>query len=122
MWFPASVLRELSCGETGRSQLQAPGFLPQLRRQAHSGSGSTSGGRGLSRAACSTVGTQFPYPLRFLFATRPEVMGKVLGIVYRVISTHLIRSSGFTRDGARSGAVTLLQRFGILLPEARLKT
>jgi hypothetical protein len=24
-----------------------------------------------------------PYPLRFLLASRPEVMGKVLGIVYR---------------------------------------
>ena len=24
-----------------------------------------------------------PFPLRFLFANRPEVMGEVLGIVYR---------------------------------------
>ncbi|MED5458553.1 MAG: transposase zinc-binding domain-containing protein, partial [Pseudomonadota bacterium] len=57
----------------------------------------------------------FPYPLRFLFASRPEVMGKVLGIVYRVISTQLIRSAGFTRERARTGAVTLIQRFGSAL-------
>ncbi len=57
----------------------------------------------------------FPYPLRFLFAGRPEVMGKVLGIVYRAISTHLTRSAGFTREGAHTGAVTLIQRFGSAL-------
>ena len=27
-----------------------------------------------------------PYPLRFLFASRPAIMGKVLGIVYRASS------------------------------------
>ena len=31
----------------------------------------------------------FPYPLRFLFATRPAVLSQVLGIVYRAISTFL---------------------------------
>jgi hypothetical protein len=41
-------------------------------------------------------------------------MGKVLGIVYRAISTHLIRKAGFSlREGA-TGAVTLIQRFGPL--------
>jgi hypothetical protein len=30
-----------------------------------------------------------PFPLRFLFASNPKVMTRVLGIVYRVISTHL---------------------------------
>jgi len=28
-----------------------------------------------------------PLPLRFLFASQPAVMGKVLGIVYRAIAT-----------------------------------
>ncbi len=54
----------------------------------------------------------FPYPLRYLFASRPELMGRVLGIVYRAIATHLIRSAGFSRDHAQTGAVTLIQRFG----------
>lgn len=39
-------------------------------------------------------------------------MGRVLGIVYRAIATHLIRSAGFSRDHAQTGAVTLIQRFG----------
>ncbi len=57
----------------------------------------------------------FPYPLRFLFASRPGVMGQVLGIVYRVIATHLIKKSGLTKKTARTGAVTLIQRFGSAL-------
>jgi len=56
-----------------------------------------------------------PYPLRFLFASRPEVMGKVLGIVYRCIATHVIHKAGFTRSTAQTGAVTLIQRFGSAL-------
>lgn len=54
----------------------------------------------------------FPYPLRFLFASRPSVMGRVLGIVYRAIATHLIKKAGFTNKAAHTGAVTLIQRFG----------
>jgi ribosomal protein S27E len=54
----------------------------------------------------------FPYPLRFLFASRPVIMGRVLGIVYRAIATHLIKKAGFTKKTARTGAVTLIQRFG----------
>lgn len=56
-----------------------------------------------------------PYPLRFLFASRPEVMGRVLGIVYRCIAPHLIRKAGFFRKTAQAGAVTLIQRFGSAL-------
>ena len=50
--------------------------------------------------------------LRFLFANRPEVMGDVLGIVYRCIATHLFKKAGFSRKTAQAGAVTLIQRFG----------
>ena len=42
-------------------------------------------------------------------------MGKVLGIVYRVIATHLTKKAGFTCKTARTGAVTLIQRFGSAL-------
>lgn len=45
----------------------------------------------------------FPYPLRFLFASRPVIMGQVLGIVYRVIAGHLAAKAGFTRKTARTG-------------------
>ena len=56
-----------------------------------------------------------PYPLRFLFASRPAVMGRVLGIVYRCIATHLIKKAGFSHKTAQTGAVTLIQRFGSAL-------
>ena len=36
----------------------------------------------------------FPFPLRYLFAAYPQAMGKVLGIVYRTISTHTIQRTG----------------------------
>ncbi len=57
----------------------------------------------------------FPYSLRLLFASRSGVMGQLLGIVYHVIATHLIKKAGFTRKTARIGAVTLIQRFGSAL-------
>ena len=57
----------------------------------------------------------FPFPLRFLFASRPEIMGRVLGIISRVIATHLVEKAGYTHDTARTGAVTLIQRFGSAL-------
>ena len=53
-----------------------------------------------------------PFPLRFLFASQPAVMGQVLGIVYRAIATHLIHKAGYTKTTAQTGAVTLIQRFG----------
>jgi hypothetical protein len=56
-----------------------------------------------------------PYPLRFLFASRPDVMGRVLGIVYRYIATHLIKKAEFSRKTAQAGTVTLIQRFGSAL-------
>jgi hypothetical protein len=57
----------------------------------------------------------FPFQLRFLFANRPAVMGQVLRIVYRTIATHLIKKAGHTHKSARTGAVTLIQRFGSAL-------
>jgi hypothetical protein len=42
-------------------------------------------------------------------------MGRVLGIVYRVIATHLIKKAGHDHATARTGAVTLIQRFGSAL-------
>lgn len=57
----------------------------------------------------------FPYPLRFLLSSNPLVMSKVLGIVNRVISTHLIKKAGVKATQAQTGAVTLIQRFGSAL-------
>jgi len=57
----------------------------------------------------------FPFPLRFLFASRPAIIGRVLGIVYRCIATHLVEQAGLTKKKAQTGAVTLVQRFGSAL-------
>ena len=53
-----------------------------------------------------------PFPLRFLFASNPNVMTRVLAIVYRTIATHLAHKAGLKTPMARTGAVTLIQRFG----------
>ena len=53
-----------------------------------------------------------PFPLRFLFASQPKVMGQVLGIVYRTIATQLTHKAGYTKTTAHTWAVTLIQRFG----------
>ena len=57
-----------------------------------------------------------PFPLRFLLAREPQVMGSVLGIVYRTIASYLINQAGFTASAtAQTGAVTLIQRCGSAL-------
>ena len=52
----------------------------------------------------------FPFQLRFLFASRPVIMGQVLGIVYRVISMHLVKKAGYSKKTARTGEVTLIRK------------
>jgi hypothetical protein len=56
-----------------------------------------------------------PFPLRLVLASQPRVMSKVLRIVYRTIATYMIKKAGFTKKTARTGAVTLIQRFGSAL-------
>jgi hypothetical protein len=58
---------------------------------------------------------RFPFQLRFLFANYPTVMSKVLSIVTRLISTHLIQKGGAKHSTARTGAATFIQRFGSAL-------
>ena len=58
----------------------------------------------------------FPFPLRFLLAANPKALTEVLAVVQRGISTNLIRRAGFTvASGAKTGAVSLIQRFGSVL-------
>ena len=40
---------------------------------------------------------------------------QVLGIVYQTIATHLIKKFGFNKKSARTGSVSLIQRFGSAL-------
>ena len=58
----------------------------------------------------------FPFPLRLLLAAQPEALTQVLAVVQRGISTFVIQHAGLTvSSGARTGAVTLIQRFGSAL-------
>ena len=54
----------------------------------------------------------FPFQLRFLFASYPQLMGKVLGILYRTLATHITKKAGYDKQ---TGAVTLIQQFGLAL-------
>jgi hypothetical protein len=48
--------------------------------------------------------------LRFLFVSSPLIKGQVPGIVYRVISMHLVKKAGYSQKTARTGAVTLIRK------------
>jgi hypothetical protein len=56
-----------------------------------------------------------PIPLRLLLARYPSELSKVMQIIHRAISTHIINKAGFTTKQAKTGAVTLIQRFGSAL-------
>jgi hypothetical protein len=68
----------------------------------------------------------FPWPLRLLFARQPNTLSRCLAVIIRAIETDLIHRAGLTRaSGARSGIVTLVQRFGSALnrnPDAAQST
>jgi len=58
----------------------------------------------------------FPWPLRLLFARQPDALSRCLAVVTRAIETGLIQRAGLTRASrARTGVVTLIQRFGSAL-------
>jgi hypothetical protein len=48
-----------------------------------------------------------------LFAARPALLTRVLGVVTRALSTSMLRRAGLSvRSGAKTGIVTAIQRFG----------
>jgi hypothetical protein len=58
----------------------------------------------------------FPWPLRMLFASRPQALSSCLAVITRAIQTSLAQRAGLkATDGARTGIVTLIQRFGSAL-------
>ncbi len=58
----------------------------------------------------------FPWPLRLLFAARPEVLTRVLNVVARAVSSAVLKRAGLSRSaGAETGIVTFIQRFGSAL-------
>lgn len=67
---------------------------------------------GFLRVRCEL---SLPHALRFLLATDPAALTLVLGEAYRAISRHLLHKAGLARSGGATGAVTLVQRFGLAL-------
>jgi hypothetical protein len=45
----------------------------------------------------------FPFQLRFLFTRYPQIMGKVLGIVYRTLATHITKKSRLQQIDGTNG-------------------
>ena len=56
-----------------------------------------------------------PFPLRWLFASEPQILSKALEVVTRAISTYVVKKTSFKHTTAKTGAVTLIQRFGSAL-------
>ena len=58
----------------------------------------------------------FPWPLRVLFAARPDWLSRILSVVTRALSSAVIRRAGLRRgDGAETGTITFIQRDGCAL-------
>ena len=110
----------------------AAGMSSSLRSPARSVGSAPPAGPGASCGARCTVETaahlidhviphvpvrqwvlSFLWPLRMLFAARPETLTRCLAVVVRCIETHLVQRAGLRRtSGARTGMVTLIQRHG----------
>ncbi len=57
----------------------------------------------------------FPRPLRLVFASRPEWLSRVLGIVTRTLSSAVIRRPGrHPGQGTETGIVTFIIRYARL--------
>ena len=54
----------------------------------------------------------FPFQIRLLLAIKPQIMAKCLEIATNCISNHLIKKIGLQKAKSKTGAVTLIQRFG----------
>ena len=57
----------------------------------------------------------FPWPLRLLFAARPELLTRVLAVVTMALSTALAHRAGLRASVFETGLVTFIQRFGSTL-------
>jgi ribosomal protein S27E len=53
-----------------------------------------------------------PIPLRLLLARYPSELSKVMGIIHRAISIHIVNKAGFSNKQAKTGPVILIQRSG----------
>ena len=54
----------------------------------------------------------FPVQIRLLLAIRPKIMSEILNIATSTINAHLTKKAGLKKSAAKTGSVTLIQRFG----------
>jgi hypothetical protein len=54
----------------------------------------------------------FPFQIRLCLAVRPKIMAKALEITHAAISSYYHKKVGLQKNNAKTGAVTLIQRFG----------
>ncbi len=54
----------------------------------------------------------FPLPIRLCLAVRPKIMARALDITSSTISNYYRKKAGLQKSKAKTGAVTLIQRFG----------
>lgn len=131
--LPDFVIREfdeyLSCG------ILAHGFLRVQCESCHHehlvafsckrrGFCPSCGGRRMSETAAHLVDSvlptknirqwviSFPYQFRLCLAVRPKIMARALEITHSVISRYYQQKVGLKKSKAKTGAVTLIQRFG----------
>jgi len=102
-------------GRTGRTGASGSGICPSCGARRMVDSAALLVDDILPRVPLRQWVLSVPFPLRFLFASHPQVMGKALGVVYRCIATHLIHKARLTHASAKTGAVTFIQRFGSAL-------
>jgi RNase P protein component len=54
----------------------------------------------------------FPFPIRLCLAVRPKIMAKALDITHTTISAYYRKKANLPKPKSKTGAVTLIQRFG----------
>lgn len=54
----------------------------------------------------------FPFPIRLCLAVKPKIMARTLDITHSAISNYYRKKTALPKSKAKTGAVTLIQRFG----------
>jgi len=54
----------------------------------------------------------FPFQIRLCLAAKPKIMARALEITHSVIAKYYQKKTGLQKSATKTGAVTLIQRFG----------
>jgi hypothetical protein len=115
-WFSSRKMQWLQIRTPGSFFMQASLFLPILRCASYGGSSSRLVDHVILEALVRQWVLSFPWALRLLFGRQPVTLSRCLAVIIRTIETDVIHRAGLiSASGARSGVVTLVQRFGSAL-------